>query len=579
MALAAFLFFPCKTHAFPDVPSDHASFPAINFLEAEGIVHGYTDGFFRPQRTLNRAEFVAIVTQATNTTADIHMCLQQHESLFSDTPFNVWYAPFVCQALARGLVAGYGDGTFRPKGIVTAAEAGKILTKAFGLGIPPLEQGINDKRVHTFWWKPYLAALHEAGALPESIENPHAPVTRAQMAEMLYALVKPAPTSLLHANPSILKHDVEIIDIHALLKGRSIPMGSRHIVAFAADTSGKHFAVLLGADTGKEFFLYVNDELVRQGTWDGDIVPIIFTVTSNGHLVSSIEPTMLYVDGTRVTAPENTYRYSTGKDSVYISDGRVVYIDGKGIRSWNILSGGSELLYRHPEGEFAYMRMRGEEIVYTLTRGKDSYLYKNGEEISSSPISNPANFLLARNGNVYAFRQEAGNYIVMRNDEEIFRGEGNPGFLYEDAQGAIWHAGYTVLNEKKSIIDVKLYRGSRRVVPDLALGNIEGVIGVPQAISSAYAVRVSLRSDEDPFLFRLLVDGEVVGEPFAFGIPRDTSGIVMLADGTPFLRSYEKGHWVLTRNGLPYLTNLTQDIWAFHVHKQRVRVYATLRKT
>jgi hypothetical protein len=579
MVLAFGLAVPLHVFAFSDVPPDHPSFAAINFLEAEGVVRGYKDGFFRPQRTLNRAEFVAIVVQATDTKEEITTCFDQRESLFADTPFNTWYAPFVCRSLVRGLVTGYGDGTFRPMGIVTAGEAAKILTKAFGLEIPLLEQGIGGVRARQFWWKPYLAALHERGALPENVESPHAPVTRAQMAEMLYILLKPPSMSLLHANPSIVKPDAEVIDVEALLKGRSIPTGSRHIVAFSTDDAGKHFAVLLGADTGKEFFLYVNDTLVRHGTWDREIVPIIFTVTGNGHVISSIEPTELYMDGTRISSPDNMYRYGAGKDGVYVSNGRVVYVDGKSIRSWKMISGGSELLYRHPEGEIHYMRMRDEDVVYTLIIGKDAYLYKNGAKISPSPINNPENFLLARNRNVYAFREEAGSYIVLRNDEEIFRSEGKPGFLYEDAQGTIWHAGYTVLDDKKSVIDVKLYRGSRRVVPELAIGNIEGVIGVPQGISSAYAVRVSLRGDKDPFLFRLLHNGEIVGEPFAFGNPRDTGGIAMLQDGTAFLRSYDKGHWVLTRNGLPYLTHLTQDVWAFHAGKQRLRVYASLRKS
>ncbi|MEK7563157.1 MAG: S-layer homology domain-containing protein, partial [Patescibacteria group bacterium] len=48
--------------AFSDVSSTHPNAEAIAYVKAEGIVSGYPDGTYRPNQTINRAEFVKFVT-------------------------------------------------------------------------------------------------------------------------------------------------------------------------------------------------------------------------------------------------------------------------------------------------------------------------------------------------------------------------------------------------------------------------------------------------------------------------------------------------------------------------------------
>ncbi|MDH5596711.1 MAG: S-layer homology domain-containing protein, partial [Candidatus Peregrinibacteria bacterium] len=45
-----------EARAFPDVPSSHKHFQAIDYLSNNDVIHGYPDGWFRPEGLINRAE-------------------------------------------------------------------------------------------------------------------------------------------------------------------------------------------------------------------------------------------------------------------------------------------------------------------------------------------------------------------------------------------------------------------------------------------------------------------------------------------------------------------------------------------
>lgn len=91
---------------FTDVSdSDYAD--AINTLAAYRIVSGSGDGTFRPQDTLTRAEFCALLAQALHDS-------RQGDTGFADVPADAWYAPSLNALTAMGLISGYSDGLFHP---------------------------------------------------------------------------------------------------------------------------------------------------------------------------------------------------------------------------------------------------------------------------------------------------------------------------------------------------------------------------------------------------------------------------------------------------------------------------------
>jgi len=111
---------------FPDVKSDRWSVMDIEYMAASGIVEGYLDGTFRPERKLTRAEFAALVCRFAKLNA------ADDELTFPDIDESHWAYDEVQALCASGLVQGYEDGTFRPENEISRAEVMTVVNKLLG---------------------------------------------------------------------------------------------------------------------------------------------------------------------------------------------------------------------------------------------------------------------------------------------------------------------------------------------------------------------------------------------------------------------------------------------------------------
>lgn len=115
--------------AFSDVDDENV-LKAVKRLNAFGIVDGYEDGTYRPERTIKRSEFAKLLVTALG--LDNAAQAAMGSSQFSDIAGNEWFAGYVEVAAGQGLVKGYPDGTFRPENTVTYGEAITMLVRALG---------------------------------------------------------------------------------------------------------------------------------------------------------------------------------------------------------------------------------------------------------------------------------------------------------------------------------------------------------------------------------------------------------------------------------------------------------------
>lgn len=173
---------------FTDVPATSAQFEGIEYLRIHNVVKGYLDGTFKPQARINRAEFVQfVVNPFILDTNDMSNCIKgniadtANSVFYSDVARDAWYATDVCVAKTKQLINGYPDGTFRPAHYINFAEAAKIVSNVFALGIQNQETG-------EFWYRPYVQKLSDLHAIPVSIKRFNQILTRAEMAEMVYRL-------------------------------------------------------------------------------------------------------------------------------------------------------------------------------------------------------------------------------------------------------------------------------------------------------------------------------------------------------------------------------------------------------
>lgn len=171
---------------FSDVPSTHINAEAIVYVKAEGIVQGYSDGTYRPNNLINRAEFAKILEESIPDAEDgVDLCFEPGKE-FSDVFGSEWYWIYVCMQKARGIVNGYPDGSFRPGSPINFVDAAKMLHRSRQLdsrGIYVEHDPASDP-----WFRMYVEALSQAGAIPMTIDDFGQSITRGEMAEMIYRL-------------------------------------------------------------------------------------------------------------------------------------------------------------------------------------------------------------------------------------------------------------------------------------------------------------------------------------------------------------------------------------------------------
>lgn len=103
---------------FNDVAKGYWAANYIGYMQQFGIVTGYTDGSFRPNAPVTRAEFAAIASRFEK--------LTQGSKSFTDVPDTHWAVKYINFAATRGWVTGYADGTFKPEHSITRAEVAAV---------------------------------------------------------------------------------------------------------------------------------------------------------------------------------------------------------------------------------------------------------------------------------------------------------------------------------------------------------------------------------------------------------------------------------------------------------------------
>ena len=122
---------------------------AVQFLAEQGIIEGYSDGTFKPDQEINRAEFLKIVLESADISGN-----ECEELSYSDVDPSAWYYDIVCDATAENIVEGYPDGTFRPAENINLAEASKIVAK-----VNELDTEVTDST--EAWYQQFIRALQE----------------------------------------------------------------------------------------------------------------------------------------------------------------------------------------------------------------------------------------------------------------------------------------------------------------------------------------------------------------------------------------------------------------------------------
>lgn len=114
------------TTDFSDVPKESVYAPYISAASDAGIVSGYEDGTFRPERALSREEAAVVLSRAFG-----YLSGYNNARKYTDYPeITEGARSAISYAVQKGVISGYPDGTVKPKRKVTRAEAAVMINKS-----------------------------------------------------------------------------------------------------------------------------------------------------------------------------------------------------------------------------------------------------------------------------------------------------------------------------------------------------------------------------------------------------------------------------------------------------------------
>ena len=101
---------------------------AVNVLSALKVVDGFTDGTYKPEQTVTRAQMAKLIVTALGV-ADYATA---KTSKYTDMGAATWAIPYVEYASNLNIVNGVGNGKFNPNGTVTYEQAATMVVRALG---------------------------------------------------------------------------------------------------------------------------------------------------------------------------------------------------------------------------------------------------------------------------------------------------------------------------------------------------------------------------------------------------------------------------------------------------------------
>lgn len=171
---------------FDDVlASDPYAFE-IAYLYEEGIITGYPDGTFRPDKPITRADAVTMIGRA------LKLDDTPRATGFKDVPASHPNSGYIASAVDAGIINVIHKGNFRPNAKTSRAQAAIMLDRAFYFPEAP-DNDFRDMRKRHYAFDA-VSRLDHQGVFDSYRNNkfrPEKPVKRAEFAAFLARTIEP----------------------------------------------------------------------------------------------------------------------------------------------------------------------------------------------------------------------------------------------------------------------------------------------------------------------------------------------------------------------------------------------------
>ena len=173
---------------FYDVPKDFWAFEYIADLADRGVISGYEDGSFKPNRTVSRAEWAKIMVDAAGVTVN------DNSVKFNDMQDH-WANKYV--NAAKNYLTGYTDGSYRPNQAATREDVTVAMVRLKGYDLSEVDYSylgaFTDNDSISNYAKGYVAvaiAENLISGFEDGTFRGQDTLTRAEAATLLYRAFK-----------------------------------------------------------------------------------------------------------------------------------------------------------------------------------------------------------------------------------------------------------------------------------------------------------------------------------------------------------------------------------------------------
>lgn len=205
------IMIPTCSFAFSDV-SGHWAEETITKSSEYGIINGYTDGTFKPDEYMTRAELITVIDKLLGLESE-------SDKYLPDVTSKEWYYNNVRKAFFFGIIKGDQNGNIKANDNVTREEAILIIARAFRLKIDESKffSPFTDENDISNWAKRELIAFARKqyiNGYKDGTIRPKNNITRAELLTILNRMIKQVTNNSLQSqkvNGNLLIKDKNVL--------------------------------------------------------------------------------------------------------------------------------------------------------------------------------------------------------------------------------------------------------------------------------------------------------------------------------------------------------------------------------
>ena len=174
---------------FYDCKNNHWAYSYVTALADKGIINGYTDGGFKPEKTVSREEFVKMIISATG------LYDKNADCEFLDVAKDTWYYNYIASAYRNNIISGINEDFFGVGNMLTREDASVIATRIISkfsyITEPEQEKGFSDFNSISDYAKEsvqILSKIRIINGFEDGTYRPKGFLTRAEASKIIYMI-------------------------------------------------------------------------------------------------------------------------------------------------------------------------------------------------------------------------------------------------------------------------------------------------------------------------------------------------------------------------------------------------------